>query len=383
MHLAYRIIDLIGGHMDISSAPGQGCIVNIEVPVLRRSPLTGPPLRPSPFPLTPTDMSAPAPIEPIRRKIALVGFNRHDKHITGLPRLGETLERQYSQLGCEVVTVHEADLIIANGDVEEIQHGAVLMEKAKTDEIIFLTLPGHDPHPEVSAAARKYGKYIRRIAKPVTPSVVRQTLGRPRHHIEFPSGMQTALASPDINRRSSQISPHTPNGETRTPNGHAHSNSSGTTLVSKEPVPSQKVKMEEVESRAGRGLFGGFSNFWRSKGMCPEEAIACLSLGDYFSARRRGTVQRTSSVGSSARESSHGETSTPTSSNSGLFDNAVTSDVATPDSNLEDDVESEDEPAQVKVLVVEDNMINRKILVRILSTKLVRCGSSMFTFYLW
>jgi response regulator RpfG family c-di-GMP phosphodiesterase len=36
--------------------------------------------------------------------------------------------------------------------------------------------------------------------------------------------------------------------------------------------------------------------------------------------------------------------------------------------------EEEKEEVKVKVLVVEDNMINRKIMVKILSTKLVSLG---------
>ena len=45
----------------------------------------------------------------------------------------------------------------------------------------------------------------------------------------------------------------------------------------------------------------------------------------------------------------------------------------------EPEPEPEPEPVEeiVKVLVVEDNVVNRKILVRILSSKLVRCGPAL------
>jgi hypothetical protein len=121
VHLAYRVIDLMGGHMEISSAPGRGCVVNLEVPVLRRSPLI--PLTPVPTTSLDPNVIAPTPpSEPKQRKIALVGFNRSDKKQSGLPELGETLKRQYAKLGCEIVSIPDADLIIANGDVEEMEN---------------------------------------------------------------------------------------------------------------------------------------------------------------------------------------------------------------------------------------------------------------------
>jgi hypothetical protein len=126
-----------------------------------------------------------------------------------------------------------------------------------------------------------------------------------------------------------------------------------------------------------------------------EEAIANLCLGDYFSSCKRWMLKRTPSRGS--------ETSSVTHS---LRDSSIADDEGTPgtsydehmsaplDVPLHDDEEGrlpaknadlgiehqeaelvlqeeEKEEVKVKVLVVEDNMINRKIMVKILSTKLV------------
>jgi CheY-like chemotaxis protein len=361
VHLAYRVIDLMGGHMEISSAPGRGCVVNLEVPVLRRSPLI--PLTPVPTTSLDPNVIAPTPpSEPKQRKIALVGFNRSDKKQSGLPELGETLKRQYTQLGCEIVSIPDAELIIANGDVEETETGKLLMEGARTDEIIFLVQPGHEPNPDVLDEAKRYSRNVRRIPKPVTPSVIRQTLGRHRAHVGFPtSPVQRHRDGP---RSSISSTPEPSSKEAPTP---------GTPNLS---APSTvKVVKDEDYFRKRPGLFGGFSQLWKPKGMCPEEAIACLSLGDYFSSRRRGTLHRTPSTGSSGRNSSIGDdSSTPATSHSGLFDLPRDNGFSTPVTPNETEPEPTPEPPRIKVLVVEDNMINRKILVRILSTKLVSTG---------
>jgi hypothetical protein len=139
-----------------------------------------------PSPLDPIVIASTPPAEPVKRKVALVGFNRPEKKRTGLPELGKTLERQYALMGCEIVSVPDADLIIADGEVEEMDTGKSLMEGATTDEIVFLTLPGHDPHIQVVEAAARYGKKVKRIAKPVTPSVVRKTLALHRTHVAPP-----------------------------------------------------------------------------------------------------------------------------------------------------------------------------------------------------
>lgn len=358
VHLAYRVIDLMGGHMEISSAPGRGCVVNLEVPVLRRSPLI--PLTPVPTtPLEPNVIAPTPPSEPKQRKIALVGFNRSDKKQSGLPKLGETLKRQYTQLGCEIVSIPDADLIIANGDVEETDTGKLLMEGARTDEIIFLVQPGHEPNPDVLDEAKRYSRNVRRIPKPVTPSVIRQTLGRHRAHVGFPT---SPVRHRDGPRSSISSTPEPSSKEAPTP---GTPNPSAPSTV--------KVVKDEDYFRKRPGLFGGFSQLWKPKGMCPEEAIACLSLGDYFSSRRRGTLHRTPSTGSSGRNSSVGDdSSTPATSHSGLFDLPRDNGFSTPVTPNETEPEPAPEPPRIKVLVVEDNMINRKILVRILSTKLVR-----------
>ena len=121
-----------------------------------------------------------------------------------------------------------------------------------------------------------------------------------------------------------------------------------------------------------------------------EEAIANLCLGDYFSSCKKWMLKRSPSRGSETssisyrdKDSSVGdEDGTPATS----YEEHMSAPLAVPDLEsgvgadvgieqqraemvLQDD--KEEEEVKVKVLVVEDNMINRKIMVKILSTKLV------------
>jgi hypothetical protein len=301
VHLAYRVIDLMGGHMEISSAPGRGCIVNLEVPVLRRSPIMPIPAIP-PSPLDPIVIASTSPAEPVKCKVALVGFNRPEKKRTGLPELGKTLERQYALLGCEIVSVPDADLIIADGEVEEMDTGKLLMEGATTDEIIFLTLPGHDPHIQVVEAAARYGKKVKRIAKPVTPSVVRKTLALHRTHVALSAAVDHNTHDPDSSPDSSTLDSLAKEKDTWP---------STSTLGLAGADNGAQVKNKD-ESRPD--LIGSISSLWKPKEMCAEDAIACLSLGDYFSSRRASgpSPHWSPSTEFSGRNSSSGEGNSPT-----------------------------------------------------------------------
>jgi hypothetical protein len=70
IHLAYRIIESMGGNMQIASAPLPGCLVSLEVALIGRNPV-GPTLR-----------SAGDSIQSTQR-IALIGFDRPDKPVSG------------------------------------------------------------------------------------------------------------------------------------------------------------------------------------------------------------------------------------------------------------------------------------------------------------
>jgi hypothetical protein len=63
--------------------------------------------------------------------------------------LGQAIRKQYLDLGHQVVPKDVADMFVVNGDVEETEDGRNLVEGSRLEEIIFLTLLGHDPHPEV------------------------------------------------------------------------------------------------------------------------------------------------------------------------------------------------------------------------------------------
>lgn len=336
VHLAYRIIDMMGGHMEVHSAPGRGCLVRLEIPVSRKKAMVG------------LDSSIPIPndVGLIKRKVAIVGFNISGREKTGLPRLGEVLREQYKS-HAEVVDISEADLVIANGEVEEVVHGRHLMETTKAGEVVFLTMADHSPHPEVVAAAQKHSKVIRRIHKPITPSVIRQTLA-PRPLRSHTQHVRYGSNGGDFRRVVSSSSSGAGNGFGSQP---------------KTPPFPPRPSEDRTTSNGG----------WRPKGMGIEEAIANLSLGDYFSSTRRDDLKRTSSRGSTDED-------TPITAHSSTFD--YPSQLGTPESSngpIEADAIPVESPLQeldetIKVLVVEDNTINRKIMVKILS-KLVSTSS--------
>jgi hypothetical protein len=130
---------------------------------------------------------------------------------------------------------------------------------------------------------------------------------------------------------------------------------------------------------------------WKPKGMCMEEAIANLCLGDYFSSCKRWMLKRTPSRGSETSSIAHSQKESSVGDDDGTpatsYEEHLSAPPGVPDYNdghkdvgIEQQAselvlqEEEKEEVKVKVLVVEDNMINRKIMVKILSTKLVSLG---------
>ena len=406
VHLAYRIIDLMGGSMNITSGPGQGCTVQLEVPVPRR-PISTPssPNLSNNGSISITDPSQLAQrSERVERKVAFVGFDRDREGSIGLARLATVLIRQYSKLGCDIVNPKVADLIIANGRMEEVEDGTELLNETPSRDIVYLVDREHDAHPDVLALERTLGKSVRRFRKPATPSILRETL--------FPGHSKAILAEIPTKDGVTQSSINSP--DRIDSHGRASISNSLTGIATAaaaerpkthfsdaalqrpashngKPTPEALVASEIETGKANScPIVARLAAFWKPRNMDVEDAVACLSLGDYMSSRRtRMSLARESSNGSSDATStptlgSHDyEIGTASSTTPGLSETDPTDDemdgeqdedevdekVMAENEEMEPGVRSEPEP--VKVLVVEDNMVNRKILVKILSSKLV------------
>lgn len=310
VHLAYRIIDLMNGEMDISSAPGHGCTVTIEVPVpVARSPPQIPPFQ--------------------ARKVALMGFDSS----TGAIRLASSLEKQYRDLGCDIVDVEDAELVVADCGLEE--HPTGLMELAQVDapEVVILAAT-HEDEYNVVASMTTPNRRVRRVMKPVTPTIIRQTLSTPVSSAPPTPGDGTEIR-PRLRTHFDSAALARPGGNPQTPTG---------------------------------------AMSWKPKGVCVEEAVASLCLGDYFSSRQR--LYRASSGSSSnpldtSSDTDGVRTDTPSNFTASDIDSRYTAQSSTPVTTPDEDprevvVEKKPVPAKTQVLVVEDNIINRKILVKIL-----------------
>lgn len=358
VHLAWRIIDLMGGNMHISSTPGGGCTVKLEVPVPRRvittpnSPDLGKQLGAS----DPSQLAIKADKMDLKHKVGLLGYDLEDSSVFGLMRLGQALKRQFVKLGCEIVPIEEADIVVLDGRMEERPSSAGkhslanYLGRIRTDNIVVLVDGDHEADPDTLA---REPPSVRRFRKPTTPSILREILF-PKHarqiraEIETASGTVTApINSPD------QVDAH---GHDISPDGKPRAHFS------------KDVKASTSKS-------GWLSTFWKPKNMDVEDAVASLCLGDYFSSRRKA-AHPASSGSSSAAESTpivgsgqfSDHLSAGVSSTSGT---TPMDDDDTPAPETESETDPEPEPETVKVMVVEDNVINRKILVRILSSKLV------------
>ena len=378
IHLAWRIIDLMGGEMEISSTPNGGTTVKIEVPVPKRKvSVPNSPITTSPDQLHTNDPShlASHPDDfQVDRQVALLGYNMVDKDtcLWGLPRLGKVLHHSFIKMGCHIATLEDAELVVLDGRMEEaapesgersLHHW---LDKIGGKDIVILVAEDHEAHPEVLAREREFGKQIRRYRKPITPTILREILF-PDHarqitaQIKTPEGtFDEPVNSPDrIDAHGNEI------------------NSNGT--------PKAGLRFDESTIEVKRpcrlsSAITGISQLWKPKGMPVEEAVASLCLGDYFSSRRKASLARsTSNTSDQSRERSFG--STPTLVSGDFSDTnstpamSMTTQMDTPSDGIygvenEFDLEPAPEPENIKVMVVEDNMINRKILVKILSTKL-------------
>ena len=185
VHLAYRIIDLMGGHMEISSAPGQGCRVELEVPVPRRV-ITMADSSKDVGDIRNPDSDSPAHLAKrpeefaIGKKVVFIGFDREGPGAYGRQALGEALEHQYTKLGCELADFETAELAIVDGRLEETDEGIEMIGRIKTDDIVFLVGNEHERFPLSSANLENWARmsggsenqlrlqYCARACSPVT-----------------------------------------------------------------------------------------------------------------------------------------------------------------------------------------------------------------------
>lgn len=360
VHLAYRIIDLMGGEMEISSAPGDGCSISIQVPL---------PIAPAP----PTLVPAVTTVDGQPRKVAILGFDRPGNDMRcGLDRLGASLERQYTSLGCDIVPAKEADLIVMDGGYETDLTAPSVLAGINASEVVVFETEGDTqvtaPIPLPSTTR------LRRLHKPITPTLIRATLSR--------TAARLATNDEGAGTPGDSIS-----GRRRPLKLHFDSESIARSEQSSQPdKDADKAVALPTPKSAGGKETKGFSLFgWKSRGMCVEEAVASLCLGDYFSSRGRATRHSSSneSSGSSFATTpptddvtvsslepdadpfaSPGLTSTVSSPWLGTDATSVT----TPSDEAPPPAPRALTPQPTKVLVVEDNMVNRKILVRILKT---------------
>jgi len=365
VHLAWRIIDLMGGEMEISSTPNGGTTVKIEVPVPKRKvSVPNSPVTTSPDKLhgnDPSHLAADADNFQVGRQVALLGYDMVDKNtcLWGLPRLGKVLHHSFVKMGCHIASLEDAEVVVLDGRMEEAGPEAGerslyhWLDKIGGRDIVILVAEDHEAHPDVLARERECGKQIRRYRKPITPTILREILF-PDHSLQITAKIETA-------------------------GGGSYD----------EPVNSpEKVDAHGNELKAGlrfdestidvqrpcrlSAAMTGISSLWKPKGMPVEEAVASLCLGDYFSSRRKGTRSNSNSSVHS-RDKSFESTPTLVSGEFSDVNSTPAMSMNTPSDDRDEmdfDPEPEPEPENIKVMVVEDNMINRKILVKILSTKL-------------
>ncbi|WWC88463.1 uncharacterized protein L201_003374 [Kwoniella dendrophila CBS 6074] len=497
VHLAYRIVDLMGGCMEITSAPGAGTTVQIDVPL---------PLRSVPFP------EIDSPHEPgsrkgssssiwqlslrhdemeIDRKVCITGFLGQGERIE---KLQEALKRQYSKLGCTIVTeVEDAELIVAFGEIEKnLSKSKELFEQALfgtiTNDIVFLIDDNHQAEQSVLELEEKYkdNLSIRRFQRPTNPSILRESLfpnhsqrlkdlfqtqkeyentenGQPKEedldrgaintpHLMSPEGNDMGKPNEVNDNQNNNIhslpSPMNLNNFINSDWSFANATSSSKSLSNLDQTQRQREgtspsHTNSVHSSNGKGTSDTEFGNQRSKPNSfynndIEETVASLSLGEYFPRLpppSPGNNQQKKSLSSRngnnactatdklAEESQKSNDETPIGENAsnGDFSSSTlrkysiapsTSTLLSETTQDQDDssvsnsiMVSTDSPInsnsrvnsvdhmdidnsdssnnqysenvnelkqreKVKVLVVEDNKINRTILVKILSTKL-------------
>ena len=327
--------------MEISSAPGRGCTVQLEVPLPRREVSTS--RSSSSGSPEPESSSDPAHLTRnsdrlnVQRKVGFAGFIPGRLGGYGLDRLQVCLTRQYTKLGCEIVPIEEAELVVMDGRQEESELGAENLQKIKTDDIVLLIKDDHKADPRITQLEHQLGKKIRRFRKPTTPSILRESL--------FPDHAQDIKTDIPVANGTLEIPISTPE--------HCDEHGNSTEVESK--LSSGQDNFPDHTGRPASSL----SELWKPKGMLVEDAVASLSLGDYIPSHPISSPLRSLTPASTTYEPL-----SPTVQFTEVYDTHWAGSHSPPTTEGE-------KPVSTKVLVVEDNMINRKILVKILSGRTV------------
>ncbi|KAK8858668.1 hypothetical protein IAR55_002897 [Kwoniella newhampshirensis] len=368
VHLAYRIIDLMGGCMEIESAPGAGTIVQVDVPL---------PIRSIPFPESP-DAVSPESADAtqlrqlanqggemeVQRKVALVGFSDRNNGPVGLVKLGECLARQYEKLGCDVTSVQEAELVVANGAVEENEEeGRDMLHLATTDDIVYLVAEEHEANSSVVQLSSELNKYVRRYRKPATPSVLRESLfenhsSRLRKH--FGNGANhhsQSINTPDSLDRHGKVKDRRQSQEERKANDTGKDFDT-MTPYSSDDFPSRHPLSDQSPSVIPKSI-----------SVTLEDKVTTLRIDDYFTSKP--LRQKSSAMSSGATSSNESAAIVSVLTQEDRTPGANGGSQSSQSSNTDAGSEADDAiDPEVNVLVVEDNVINRKILVRLLTSKM-------------
>ena len=286
VYLAFRMIDLLDGHMEICSSAGKGCTVNIAVPL---------PL--GPVSHATTDETSESETEQLAKKVFLAGFDGPSGQ-----KLGAVLEPELRRLGTEVVDLNDAEIVIANGTLEEQKEGLELLSRHR--KIVYLVFADHSPLPEIVDLQEKLHIDVRRLKKPVTSWTTREALRNQTNSLDTLQNTSTGTSAP---------------------------NSSTTRAI-------------DCRTR----------DPWdRSPQADTDDVIASLALGEAPDGHSRSTDAR---VGQLSRQPS---SAPPASGLPGKDDPVpVNNTPLTAPSTLD----------AVNILVVEDNLLNRKILVKLLQS---------------
>ncbi|OCF54830.1 hypothetical protein L486_07485 [Kwoniella mangroviensis CBS 10435] len=415
VHLAYRIVDLLGGCMEITSAPGAGTTVQIDVPL---------PLRSGPFPDSPSEpgsrRESTASIRQLNlhhndmeigRKVCLTGWVGQGPRFE---MVGRALYRQYVKIGCEMVpTIGDAQLIVAYGGIEEdVSQAKELFEKARTKDIVFLITEEHSAQGKVLEMEKQMDLNIRRFKRPTNPSILRETL------------------FPNHSERLKKLFDQETNGEVRVDSGSINTPHLMSPEGDDAGQPSTSADNRGTKRNASSPFPMSLSNFgsngrsfptndntqpsigpesvsdnWKPSNMDTEEAVASLSLGEYFPKMSpkqtfrgeedpsRDTTTPDAEEENDEEEESHAtpmnentnvdvdrkySVATEKGSESGQSVSTSTTNHG-PDSinsfsltrNHSIDLTSgSKEDGKVKVMVVEDNKINRTLLVKLLQKQI-------------
>ena len=277
VYLAYRMVALLHGHMEISSGPGKGCVVQLVAPLSRQQYVQ----------VDETDAR-------MANKVSIVGFS---------PALEQILRVELARLGTVLVEAKDAQIILADGHLEETREGMHLLASGKP--IVYLVFSGHEPLQAITDKQAQLGIEVRRVQKPGTARVIKEAL-----RLDSSLDSEQNLDTPRADRTASTNS-----------------------------IPT--IRVGEWSSQRDVG-----------------DLIAGLALGQ-MPEPRKVTTSSNQSTESLVRSISPDATKTTPRVDS-------TARFVRPDTSP---LQSIDEGTGVHIVVVEDNVINRKILVKILKSR--------------